>query len=190
MKLSSFHNDCNRGFLIYTTHEKTMKKPEEIAIRPLCPADREWVSTFIAEHWGADIVVVHRQIFIPSMLPGFVAERNGTVVGLITYSIYGTECEVVTLDSLIGKAGVGSALIQAVESAAREGGATRLWLITTNDNLNALGFYQRRGFRIARVHSNAVEHARTFKPGIPQVAENLIPIVDELELEKKIEGVP
>lgn len=138
------------------------------------------------EHWGADIVVVHNQLFIPSMLPGFVAERRGVTVGLITYSIYGIECEIITLDSLVEHLGVGAALMEAVESAARQKGVTRLWLVTTNDNLDALGFYQRRGFRIARIHSNAVEHARIFKPNIPQVAENLIPIVDELELEKPI----
>jgi GNAT superfamily N-acetyltransferase len=138
------------------------------------------------EHWGADIIVVHNQLFIPSALPGFVAERRGVAVGLITYSLYLPECEVVTLDSLIEHIGIGSALIEAVESAARQNNASRLWLVTTNDNLDALGFYQRRGFRIARVYSNAVEHARIFKPGIPHMAENHIPIIDELELEKNI----
>lgn len=132
------------------------------------------------------MVVVHNQMFIPSMLPGFAAEREGEIIGLVTYSLYAHDCEIVTLDSLQENIGVGTALIEAVENVARQQGASRLWLVATNDNLRALGFYQRRGFRIARVHHGAVEQARAFKPNIPKIAENLIPIVDEIELEKRL----
>lgn len=60
----------------------------------------------------------------------------------------------------------------------------RIWLITTNDNLNALGFYQKRGFRIKAVYPGAVDEARRIKPEIPLAASNGIPIRDEIELEK------
>ena len=72
----------------------------------------------------------------------------------------------------------------AVACAAREAGCTRLWLITTNDNLDALQFYQRRSFRIAAVHSNAAEQTRRLKPTIPLVGDHGIPIRDEIELER------
>jgi DNA-3-methyladenine glycosylase I len=163
-----------------------MNTLKDFTVRSVLASDHAWVSPFMAEHWGADIIVVHNQIFIPSMLPGFVAERRDTPIGLVTYSLYAHDCEIVTLDSLVPNLGVATALIESVENVARQRGAIRLWLVTTNDNLNALGFYQRRGFRIARIHSNAVEYARAFKPSIPQVAENLIPIVDEIELEKQL----
>ena len=163
-----------------------MNTTKDFTVRPLVASDHEWVAPFMTEHWGADMIVVHNQIFIPSMLPGFVAERRSVPIGLITYSLYAYDCEIVTLDSLIENMGIGSALIESVEYVAREKGAARLWLVTTNDNLDALGFYQRRGFRIARVHSGAVEHARMFKPSIPEFGDNLIPIVDEIELEKRI----
>ncbi len=61
-----------------------------------------------------------------------------------------------------------------------------MWLVTTNDNLRALYFYQRRGFRIVAVHRDAVMHSREIKPEIPSVADNGIPILDELELEKPL----
>ena len=163
-----------------------MTNLNKFTVRPLDPLDREWIIPFMNQHWGADLIVVHNQLFTPSMLPGFVAERKGCPIGVVTYSLHGAECEIVTLDSLVERLGISAALMEAVESAARAGGASRLWLTTTNDNLDALGFYQRKGFRIARIHSNAVEHARIFKPSIPHVAENLIPIIDELELEKNI----
>jgi DNA-3-methyladenine glycosylase I len=156
-------------------------------IRPLTQADRSWVINFIDEHWGADLVIVHGKIFIPSTLPGFVAERGGSQVGLVTYLLSGSECEIVTLDSLIENHGVGTALLEAVEAAAGENGASRLWLVTTNNNLEALGFYQRRGFRIAEIRKGAVAQAHTLNPNTPQMAESLMPIFDELELEKNID---
>ena len=44
--------------------------------------------------------------------------------------------------------GVGGALVEAVAEAARASGAATLWLVTTNDNLDALRLYQRHGFRL------------------------------------------
>ena len=58
-----------------------------------------------------------------------------------------------------------------------------MWLITTNDNLNALRFYQKRGFELVAVHRHAVDESRKIKPEIPLVGENGIPIRDELGLE-------
>jgi hypothetical protein len=56
-------------------------------------------------------------------------------------------------------------------------------LITTNDNLDALRFYQKRGFRIAGVRPNALDLSRRIKPEIPLVGEDGIPLRDEIELE-------
>jgi ribosomal protein S18 acetylase RimI-like enzyme len=69
---------------------------------------------------------------------------------LITYRRQADQVEIVTIDSLVEKQGIGTALIEAVRQAARAAGCTRLWLITTNDNLTALGFYQKRGFVLFR----------------------------------------
>ncbi|WP_215909533.1 hypothetical protein [Streptacidiphilus fuscans] len=57
------------------------------------------------------------------------------------------------------------------------------WLVTTNDNLDALRFYQRRGLRIVGVAPGAVDAARRFKPSIPVTGEYGIPLRDELTLE-------
>jgi GNAT superfamily N-acetyltransferase len=74
-------------------------------------------------------------------------------------------------------------LIDAVRQEAQRAGCKRLWLITTNDNLTALRFYQRRGFVLVAVHRNAVELSRKLKPQIPLIGEHGIPIRDEIELE-------
>lgn len=73
--------------------------------------------------------------------------------------------------------------IERVKALAPAQGCKRLFLSTTNDNLEALAFYQKRGFRLIRVCPNAVDEARRLKPSIPLVAGNGIAIRDELELE-------
>ncbi len=55
-------------------------------------------------------------------------------------------------------------------------------MVTTNDNLRALGLYQRRGFRLAALRCGAVDQGRRLKPEISEVGEGGIPLHDELEL--------
>jgi ribosomal protein S18 acetylase RimI-like enzyme len=66
--------------------------------------------------------------------------------------------------------------------AAIRAGCVRLWLITTNDNLHALGFYQKSGFRLVALHPDAVAESRRLKPSIPEVGLDTIPLRDEIEL--------
>jgi GNAT superfamily N-acetyltransferase len=118
-----------------------------------------------------------------------VAERDGRLVGVLTYVVRGAECEVLTLHADERRKGVGSALIAEVTGIARRAGCTRLWLITTNDNVDALRFYQRRGFRLAALHPGAVDNSRRqLKPEISELGDHGIPIRDELELEQEIGG--
>lgn len=67
--------------------------------------------------------------------------------------------------------------------AAAAAGASRLWLVTTNDNVDALRFYQRHGFRLHALHPGAVDRSRaTLKPEIPPLGAHGIPLRDELVL--------
>jgi len=159
---------------------------EGLSIRATSEADREWVAAFISEHWGAEIVVAHGVVYRPDRLAGVAAADGSGVVGLATYSIEGDACELVTLDAVRRGEGIGTALLAAVANAAGTAGCRRLWLITTNDNLDALAFYQKRGMRLVAVHRDAIARSRALKPSIPMVAPNGIPIRDELELEMRL----
>lgn len=161
----------------------------DLIIRPLQSNDREWVASFVIEHWGADIVVGHGTIYHPHELPGLVAMLGDEKVGLVTYMIdpANASCEIVTIDSLRQGHGIGSALIDAVKAAANEAGCKRLWLITTNDNLNALRFYQKRGFELVAVHRNALKESRKLKPSIAFIGADGIPLRDEIELEMMLD---
>jgi GNAT superfamily N-acetyltransferase len=146
----------------------------------------DWAADFIDTRWGSSRIVVHGNLYVPSTLPGLVALRGDEKVGLLTYHLDGDACEIVTLDSVLPGQGVGSALLEAVKQVARDAGCRRLWLVTTNDNLDALRFYQKRGFVLAALHPDAVEQARRLKPEIPLVGEDGIPLRDEIELEMSL----
>ncbi|MGQ0572234.1 MAG: GNAT family N-acetyltransferase, partial [Armatimonadota bacterium] len=111
-------------------------------VRQVGPDDRGWVAQFITNRWGADRMVAHGAVYRPAELPGFVALEERERVGLLTYQVEGPACEIVSLDSTRPSRGVGSALIEAIKEAARRSRCSRVWLVTTNDNLNALRFYQ------------------------------------------------
>jgi len=145
--------------------------------------DRDWAARVIEEHWGSAKIVSRRRVHHASDLPGFVATQDDRAVGLVTYRIDVDECEIVTMNALEEGAGIGSALLEAVKSKAASARCKRLWLVTTNDNLTALRFYQKKGLRIAAVHRNAVEESRRIKPEIPIIGMNGIPVRDEIELE-------
>lgn len=156
-----------------------------LILEPLTAAESGWAQELVEARWGAEIVAVHGQVLRPATLPGYVAfETAGARVGLVTFRFdEAGDCEIVTLDSLRPGSGVGTALVAAVRRAAEARGCRRLWLVTTNDNLDAFRFYQRRGFALVAVHRGAVDGARVLKPSIPMVGAHGIPIRDELELE-------
>jgi N-acetylglutamate synthase-like GNAT family acetyltransferase len=155
----------------------------EFHVREAAERDRAWMLE-VVRGWGADFVISRGRKVFPADLPGFIAEdTGGKKIGLLTYEVVGDQCEVVTLDAFVQFSGIGTALLQECVDTARAAGCRRLWLITTNDNLNALRFYQRRDMTIAAIHINALEYSRKLKPSIPEVAPNGIPLRDEIEFE-------
>lgn len=155
-----------------------------IEVRPAGPDDGDWVVGTLAERWGNVVMILRGEEFDLTALPALLAWDAGCRVGLATVradpSGYG---ELMSLDSLEEGRGVGSALIEAACEWARAAGARSLRVVTTNDNLRALGLYQRRGFRLVALRPGAVDQARRRK-SISELGEGGIPIHDELELER------
>jgi GNAT superfamily N-acetyltransferase len=155
----------------------------DIEISRLAEDNLTWATNLLRDRWGSTLVVSRGRVYQADTLPGFVAFRDGTPVGLITYNLNGDECELVTLDSVLEKAGVGASLIESVKATAIRLKCRRLWLITTNDNTAALIFYQKRGFNLRAVYPDAINKSRHLKPEIPRIGNDGIPIRDEIELE-------
>ncbi len=147
--------------------------------------DRPAVEAFLAERNSARVARLG-ELVDPLGYPALVAEEDGRLLGVLTYVREREQCEILTLHASRQWRGIGSALVEAVERLAAQRGCTRLWVITTNDNVDALRFYQRRGFRLAALHPGAVDGSRArLKPEIPTVGDHGIPLRDEVELEKR-----
>ncbi len=153
-----------------------------VRVRAFVEDDRPWAIELRRERSGGAVVVTRGKARDASLLEGFVAEIDGEPAGLATYETRGAESELITLDSLREGVGVGSALVAAVANAAWRQECRRLSVVTTNDNVRALGFYQRRGFILVALRKGAIEKARRIKPEIPALGYDDIPIRDELEL--------
>jgi GNAT superfamily N-acetyltransferase len=158
-----------------------------LKIKKIRNSDLNTVFEIVTRLWGDTILVVHGDVFRIAELSGLKAVLEDHIVGILHYQIRDQECEVLTLASLVEGQGIGSALLVAIETNARTAGCKKLSLITTNDNLHALGFYQRRGFHLAALYPGQVTRAREIKPSIPLVGDHNIPIRDELKLEKSIQ---
>lgn len=152
-------------------------------LRRLTHDDLARLRQFWIEHWGGEEMISRGNIYRPEQLDGFVVEEGEEWIGLLTFFIKGGECEVTSLDSLREGQGIGSLLIEKAIEEARSQDCKRLFLITTNDNLRALGFYQKRGFELVAVYRGAVNESRKRKPGIPLIGNDGIPLRDEIELE-------
>lgn len=161
-----------------------------VTVRDFAPADRTWAASLISRHSGGTPVVARLgELIDPLTLDGLVAEVDGAPVGLATvHETPERGMEVVTLHVDSRGKGAGSALLQTAWQVAAASGHHRLWLVTTNDNLDALHFYLRHGMHIAAVHGGAVDHDRELKPGIPAMnGQNGIPIRDLIELELAVD---
>ncbi|CAM3678383.1 GNAT family N-acetyltransferase [Kibdelosporangium persicum] len=153
-------------------------------LRPIETADQSRIGELLTESWGSPRVVAgHGRVHDAAKLPGLVASQDGQVVGLLTYYIEGRTAELVTLNAYRADGGIGTALLEAMTSIVKQLGCERIILMTTNDNTDAIRFYQRRGFRFRELRVGAIDAARQLKPEIPEIGEHGIPIRDELELE-------
>jgi GNAT superfamily N-acetyltransferase len=91
----------------------------------------------------------------PARRAVLVAEHGGAVAGMITGQLLVSTAEggpaVLAEDLVVAEvargAGLGRALVEALERWARERGATRVQLLVDEENLAALGFYRRLGWR-------------------------------------------
>ena len=149
-------------------------------LRRLTKDDLPRLREFWVEHWSGEEMIVHGDVIRYNQVEGFVF---GDWRGLLTYILRGNECEIISFDSIEEGKGIGTALINEVIHEARQRKCARLSVTTTNANLQAFGFYQRRGFKLTSIHPGVVEEARKIKPSIPLIGENNIPLRDEIELE-------
>ena len=155
----------------------------------ICQIDRlnrKEIDDFIIRQWFSLRMVLHGESVDLGAADGWYAVEDDEIVGLITYRVSDDGMEILSLDSLHEQHGVGTALLNMAISYARNSGISKITLITTNDNLPALRFYQKRGFDMSRLFCNAVDQSRKLKPEIPLFGIDGIPLKHEIELEMNL----
>ncbi|MBI5549632.1 MAG: GNAT family N-acetyltransferase [Deltaproteobacteria bacterium] len=151
----------------------------------LVRADVDLIERVWKERWGLPLCSVGRT-FMPRDVEGRALVMGDRMLGLITWVVNGSDAEIVTLDSFVEERGVGTRLLTAAEEAIRTAGGKRVATYATNDNLHALGFHLRRGYRLVKVHQGIVAELRKIKPVIPEAGRSGIPIVDLWEIAKPL----
>jgi ribosomal protein S18 acetylase RimI-like enzyme len=159
--------------------------------RSLEPDDEAVAEKLLDEEMGGRHQARLGEVHDVLALQGLARWAGGELVGLATLTSpdSGTgrvELAVLAVASSHRGQGHGAALVEAAAESAASSGASELWLVTTNDNLDALRLYQRHGFRLSELHAGAVDAARKAKPELPDVGANGIPLRDELVLTRTL----
>ncbi len=155
-------------------------------IRPFEKTDFLWLESQWLETWGSKIMISKgRKIHLEEQR-GFIVSEISVPTGFITYCIRDREIEITSLLVKREKAGLGKMLLDQMKEMAKISGVNRIWLVTTNDNINSLEFYQKNGFSICGIRENIMNEYRKLKPEIPLTGYNGIPVRDEIEMECRL----
>lgn len=155
-----------------------------VDVREAGDADHAKIATLFKRDFGAARVATLGVEFQDGSVPAFVADMDGDLAGALAYRRNGDTLQIVALatDPEWQRSGVGARLVDHAEQVAQGTGASRVAVTTTNDNLPALYFYQRRGYRLVTVLTDAVNAAGS----APVAGFGGIPVRDEFHLVKPI----
>jgi hypothetical protein len=151
------------------------------------PVDQEYIRKRWEETWGLPVVSIDRT-YMPEDVSGLCwRDEWGEAQGLITWHIEGDRAEMVTVDAYQQGRHIGGRLLDGAESELMRRGVRHVSIITTNDNLRAVAFYVRRGYRIVRVELDAIDRVRKLKLGVPERGIDGILLRDMYELHKHLD---
>jgi Acetyltransferase (GNAT) family. len=155
-----------------------------VQLRRVTDDDRPWIAqTVAAEFASSRVVSKGRVVEDASLLDGFLVERDGRPIGFVLWLEDDGDVELSVIVTTDRGVGAGAALLDAVIAQARESAWHRLWLVTTNDNTDAIRLYQRAGWNWVAWHRDAVARSRALKPELPEIGRDGIAILHEIEFE-------
>lgn len=154
-----------------------------VVVRALTREDHGWVVATQTHTWGSVLAARRGELVDTSTLGGVVATLEGHRAGLALTLLRGDELEVVSISTSVPRRGIGRALMERCFDEARSLRCRRAWLVTTNDNIPAIAFYQHVGMDLRAFRRHAVTASRRLKPEIPLRNSEGLPIAHELEFE-------
>jgi GNAT superfamily N-acetyltransferase len=155
-----------------------------VLVREATDADRAAARELFERDFGRTRIVAFGEVMDIDQLPALVAVMTAEPSGALAYRLHGDALHIVALatDPMWQRSGVGGHLVAEAELLARRLNLNRLVVATTNDNLPAMYFYQRRGYRLTDlVVSSVLKHTAREVNGFGG-----IPVRDEVRLEKRL----
>jgi ribosomal protein S18 acetylase RimI-like enzyme len=155
-----------------------------VLVREATDSDRAAARELFRQDFGRTNIVAFGEVMDIDQMPALVAVMRDEPSGALAYRLLGDALHIVALatDPMWQRSGVGGYLVAEAELMARRFKLDRVIVSTTNDNLPALYFYQRRGFRLTHlVLDSVISHTQQAVAGFAG-----IPARDEIRLEKEI----
>lgn len=159
---------------------------DSIIIRPKTTLDNKILENFMNLNWGGEPLIVHGKKYFTKNLEGYLGFKGEECIAFLLYERQKIDWEIIVLEVMAKFSGIGTKLLNELIEDAKKNHCPQIHVMTTNDNLDALRFYQRRGFIFSGIFLDVVDYARTLKPSIPALGDYNIPIRDELILVFKI----
>ncbi len=160
----------------------TSSAPSGFTIRDL--TDKVEFSALIAKNWGGDVLLMRGRPYASEVLTGTAAfDEKNTLAGLIAWNIEAATCNIMAINAFFKGQNIGKLLLDHVIGQAIEAGMRSVRIMTTNDNVEALRFYQIYGFRLSSIMVGAIDAYRVIKPTLPEIGRHGIPMRDTIELE-------
>lgn len=159
---------------------------KNLIIRPVQGKDSQLIAEMMEKNWGGEPLVIRGLKYYPSKLPGLMVLDDRRIVGFLFYEIQNRACEIIVFEIFDKFHGIGTQVLNQLIEIAKNKDCKKIHLMTTNDNLDALRFYQKRGFHICGIHIDSVKNSRKIKPAIGEFGDFGIPLRDEIDLERLI----
>ncbi len=157
-----------------------------IKIRKINSKEQTWLKETMTREWGGEPLLIRGVKFYPSSMESLIAVEGEKIMGFMTYEIRSPICEIIAFEVYEKFNGLGTLMLEEMKKFAQSQNCTKLYLMTTNDNLDALRFYQKRGFQISGIHLDSVKNSRKLKPTISEFGDYGIAVRDEIDLEQLI----
>jgi GNAT superfamily N-acetyltransferase len=150
------------------------------------PVDQQRLNELLALRWPDQSMIICGEFVRPEDVEGIGAFTEDRLHGMATWRCHGKIMHIVAVNAFTEVRGVGVALVDAMIEHARALGMVFLRATVSNDNVIALRFYQKRGFRMSALHRGVFDIMRHIKPSIPERGLDGIPMRDEIELEYEL----